>query len=1153
MGEPPPEPMAPLAGLGAALDAVRPRLQAAHFGHKSVAESMRKELQARRERQLEKARQLAEQLKSQPQEQLWPAVAAQLRRERLQRLGRLRRPHALGDEDCLQEQQQQRQGSGSDGQPPRDAEAAGAGLLGDRVPAVTFSMSRSPASPAGRAARYSRDPGPGHYEPSLADGAISRIARSPAALFGTARRTVVPRPGGGADDSDGGGSPTRHATSAAAEVAWLTRDPLAALDYTLRRVPAAVISPAPPPSETVQDGRQSEEGGLEMLDVRFTLVEPRIRGAPLMRAPPPAAVSIHDEDAGGVPLERLPADPWAIDTAIRPRRPAWGFESLGHSELAQRPMGRHLLDLRPVYDLVERRVQGAPDFSRTPERNAGERERARQLRRLPGAGDYDVEMAWAYLCKRAPQVLMRVAAPRWAPDTPQDANRDSASGLADADDADAEHGQRRQALLELSQALDYIRPRPPAWSFAPLVRVVRRDVLGAPDGGQRGFGPLLSFDVRISLVRRRLPGALPFGVGPARQGLLDPRLLAAARHLAPGTYEVELAWRAAQPKPRATDFARGTGHVLDADEPPPPDDGGELPYGARLQLEVAAAKDAVLPRRDRGPVPAMATALGRGEGGAVAADPAYAAPTAHLPLPDPGLDLPVRPRTRAVVFEGTPGHAPLVAEPSTHTAMRGPGAYFPGGAEQALAAVGLAARVVDFGRGPERGLLDADKPTSDEVLEGNRLVLSPHTALDYVRPRAPAAVIPTANDPEHPNDLPYFHALYDVEPGLDLVLPRAPGGPELGARPGRDPPLAWPAGLDPKPAPYGRMAGMLGPDDVPLNALAGFRRAPGAADFATMRPRTPPGKVDHDGQRLDLDAGAAADRLRRQAPRPPNLALGQGHGDPLGGVRDPDWDLTAWLDYKPKLDAVRPHLVAPLAVPLGRHIGRAQALRADPRVGENATGDIDGGVYRVRHRLVWRSAPAIDFGRAASPPRSGLPPGALPADPDAGNVLMLHPREPQGWQPPLHPGRPWRQPLGRGEGRWERPGADPAYRFLAAVGDEGGALMLRHSADDLAALRRRATAANAPATAWGWMTSRRDAQVLQPDPAVPPPRRLPEPALPRVGTLLVQQLPPRGAELEVLKANPPNDPRVVALRRRDRVLARMKERIMKQRAAVAGV
>lgn len=51
-------------------------------------------------------------------------------------------------------------------------------------------------------------------------------------------------------------------------------------------------------------------------------------------------------------------------------------------------------------------------------------------------------------------------------------------------------------------------------------------------------------------------------------------------------------------------------------------------------------------------------------------------------------------------------------------------------------------------------------------------------------------------------------------------------------------------------------------------------------------------------------------------------------------------------------------------------------------------------------------------------------------------------------------------------------------------------------------------------------------QVLQPDPAVAPAPRLPPPAVPRVGLLLRQRLPDPGAELEVVRNNPPGDPRV---------------------------
>eukprot|EP00198_Chlamydomonas_reinhardtii_P004047 XP_001693383.1 predicted protein [Chlamydomonas reinhardtii] len=730
--EVPREPMAPLEGLAAAVDAVRPRVRVATFAHRSVAEQMRTELQARRERQLLKARQLQAQLRCQPAPLESAAAGA----------------GAAGEVAA---------GAGVPVAPPAPP-IPNYALVEKRAPAVGFSPARTSTASLQPAPRYSREPGPGHYEPSLADAAMSRHTRAATPVFGSTRRPVVPfLPG----VDSGPESPTRAAASAAAD-------------------PSATVS---------------------------------------------------DED--GVPLERWagPDNPWDMDLPTRRRRPAWGFPAVGHMPLSA-PAGRELLDLRPVYDLVSRRLVGVPDFTRTPDRYAGEEERLRRLRRQPTALDYEADAAWAYLC-------------------------------------------------------------------------------------------------------RHVPG--------------DPRLLAAARHLAPGTYDVELAWRAVQPRPHVPDFTRFTGHGLlvgakacvhDEEEEFVEADGGELPYGARLVLQV-------------------------------------------------GLDEPLRPRLRNV------------------------------------------------------------------VLEGNRLVLSPHTALDYVRPRPHVALIPPLVPHAEREPDPAFHAVYDVDPGLDLVLRRPPGHPGFDGAAGRDPPLPVPYGIDPRPAAYG-------------------------------------------GHRGRWEAGP-----------------------------HPDWDLTAWLDYNPSLDAVRRRLVAQAAVPLGLQLGREQAARADPRVGEAATGDLDAGCYRVRHRLVMRSAPAIDFGRGADPRHTGLQPGAVPADPDAGNVLLLQPRQPEGWQPPAHEGRPWRQPFGRGEGRWERPFADPAYRFLAAAGDEGGALLLRHSADDLAALRARATAANAPAAAWGWMTSRRDAQVLQPDPA--------------------------NSELELIKNNPPNDARVVAIRRRDRVLARMVAQIKAQRAAVADV
>lgn len=76
-----------------------------------------------------------------------------------------------------------------------------------------------------------------------------------------------------------------------------------------------------------------------------------------------------------------------------------------------------------------------------------------------------------------------------------------------------------------------------------------------------GFGPLLSFDADWTLVRRRLPGALPWGAPPPQdreRGEAGEGPRDALR--GPGYYDVS--WRAVEPGPRGPDFERFTGHVL---------------------------------------------------------------------------------------------------------------------------------------------------------------------------------------------------------------------------------------------------------------------------------------------------------------------------------------------------------------------------------------------------------------------------------------------------------------------------------------------------------------------------------------------------------------------------------------------------------------
>lgn len=200
-----------------------------------------------------------------------------------------------------------------------------------RAPAAGFSPLRAASH---RGPRHSRSPGPGHYDGADDTHTLSRVARSPAAVFGTAPRLAPD-------------SPTRDGApgEAAAAVAWLERDAAAALDFTRPRAPTAVIAPAPVPRDADGDGDgPTASPPRPALDVSYRLVEARVRGTPVMRTP---TIRPSENEGGGAvvydehgqPLERMPlrpedlADPWGIDAATRPRRPAWGFPSVGHGEL----------------------------------------------------------------------------------------------------------------------------------------------------------------------------------------------------------------------------------------------------------------------------------------------------------------------------------------------------------------------------------------------------------------------------------------------------------------------------------------------------------------------------------------------------------------------------------------------------------------------------------------------------------------------------------------------------------------------------------------------------------------------------------------------------------------------------------------------------
>lgn len=258
-----------------------------------------------------------------------------------------------------------------------------------RVPSVAFGMAAARASgvfdgrasSAGRGAHgFSDEPGPGAYEVAddwLLRSTLSTASRAPAVPFTAAARVlheVAPWQ-----------VPPAEALQRMREA-----DLGAAFDRMLRaRAPAAFLNTAGPwrgdpggrPDVTIQvegeEGSSGEGEAGQPLDVSYTLVEARVRGAPIMRPPqPPRAptdreVAIEAAAADGLALQ-LAANPWEVDRAVRSRHPAWMILTEGRDGLLdkdgrrvvgpQRPQA--LTVLFPNWEALKPRVRGIPDFAR---------------------------------------------------------------------------------------------------------------------------------------------------------------------------------------------------------------------------------------------------------------------------------------------------------------------------------------------------------------------------------------------------------------------------------------------------------------------------------------------------------------------------------------------------------------------------------------------------------------------------------------------------------------------------------------------------------------------------------------------------------------------------------------------------------------------
>ncbi|KAG1675845.1 hypothetical protein FOA52_001501 [Chlamydomonas sp. UWO 241] len=1000
---------------------------------------------------------------------------------------------------------------GDPGAPPPPLPEPSWSLIERTAPAVRFgSMHRSVSALPERT--ISREPGPGTYMPGA--DADSRARRAPSPAFPSASRDE----GFGAYAQVFGWMPGALSLSR-----WRESDAPAALDRTKRRapVPAIPLEARVPPSSSAGShtaaaggdvGDAGDKGGdsdVPMLDMQWQLVEPRVRGGAMARAPLPtlteAAERVGDEDA----LMDLDAG-WGL---VRASHPAWGFAGAPrwrNADADDIETARHG-PLHPNWDAVstKRAVVGIPLFAAWL--NAVAAAAGARARRLagggagwhapPAVGEYDTERAWAVLRAHVPVAAFAAAAARWRVPHPRIA-------LEAGGD---------QAVLELSHAVALLRPRPPAWGFVPLPTVVTRVRPGLGSLARGGGGCELRLEMALTLVKRRAPAAPSFAQMLGR--MLAPVGAQAAEtqgnpRLAPGAYDIERAL--ALIEGRAGGGVRFHKHLPRGLLPgSDPDSDGEAEgreqprEGGVLELDVEAAKDRTMRRTGRF-VLRMLRMLGRGDGLGLGPLPPGAA-TAHLPLADPDIGEAVTARrVRQVVLTG-PGHAPPISSPDADDAKRGPG-FYGIGAEPGMEITGPA---WDFAR--RRG---RPQPASPDW-QGDKLKLSPR--LSAVRKSAHAVLIPREHAPPRPGTPElYPDAAYAYD--LSLIRPSAPPVPDIGAG------LPRGARIPGAPLPSYTKTGGLDYDvaDIPLTVLAGHCAAPRAPDFSTLRPHVLPGpaKPSADGQRLSLSPSAADGLVFRAPQRVPDLS--RARADPPANTDDA-------AEFRgPSMHFLSPQPARARGAGAPRSFARMLPPR--PLGREAETGDLDAGVYAPDWARVMRSAPAVDFASAAE--RELLP---TRRDPDLGNVLLLQPRHAGGWSPKVERTRT-EQPFGRRTVRW----ADDPDNGGPDATDDGQVLFLRpYAADDLAMLGKRPTAPSARnPTPWASMRAPRDAYVLQPHPDAPPLLGQVRSSAPTRSTYtaLLGHATTRDTVLQRLQAHVPGGPddtAIAAFRRRDRVWKRL--------------
>lgn len=777
------------------------------------------------------------------------------------------------------------------------------------VPAVSFGRPKSAPRPARR-----QDPDDLHsssvafYDANL--DLTSRFQRAPAASLGTAPTRSSSLENRKAEANGGRTAPPRPPLSPYDPSRYASEGWAAALDRLKKRVrtPTSFASPG-------RDGHPSSSRPASAdpsLDVIFTAVEPRAgRGVVAWHrdssSPSGSLQETRPADAAPLDLAPLPS----LD-AVLPRHPAWSFGA-GQGPVERAGAEGSLGDaggagarpsLHPNYDLVKPHLGSAPLFAGYSARDPPSAEASLQdERETPAPNHYDPSTAWLRaVAKHAPAAAFPLAA----------------GDRAISDSFELEGGRLE---LELGAAQEAVRARPPAWRFGSAAGPEEEAMLDRAreeaERDRRGAEAVLPLDVRLDLVKKRPPGVPVFDLFTEREHEVDreKRLRDKVMWRAePLRYSI--VYDQVEAREPSAVIPRAGARYGDGEAPEP--------FEPKLPYDVEGGLEALRTRRE--PFVDFGKQRGRDE------DREPSPRALHRPLPDPDADLVLRRRPLMLVDMEKGADASDVAATDPAEARRGPGMY---PAADRYKAIGTEAFAADFAHAVGRpDPLEPQKEGNVLELSPDDRVLRPRPPAAYIAPEAPMGRFP----PPHGNDLP---DAYDYD--LSVIRARTTGAPDFSVMLPRDDPNV-------KPPAISELA------DVPLHVLALWPKGPArpaGIDMSKVSGRPDPKALAPSTlSDIDPERGLAFLRPARHTAGP-DFELGGPRGIQLDGRDAREVELSAWREYEPSLDMVRPRMQTSLAF-------ESYTTRPEPGINGRG-GDEDFRSYEIQpgERLIFRRAPMV--------------------------------------------------------------------------------------------------------------------------------------------------------------------------------------------------